>query len=505
MTNEIKAALEYREWVPDVFGRLWNLLEPSAIVSRGLRWSANYAESMAADLRDAVGPDLPATVVKYLGEGTATDEQDRVLNVLLAIDIAFDSIHPWTPATGRVGRGLETISSHYWRYRRYDRAKSDARVLPTSRFRRDTNHTTDLSTVGRSNPSRTDSFFRNLFVYQPAVGIAQTLTFGGTRWSRVRSPVSQLRIGICPLAEDVEDASIVPVLNSQPPQFKVSINKRQERVLADRAREALQAFDRQKVDIAVFPELMVTSGVRMAISRTLKERALTTADGPPSIRLVIAGSGYSDAPDLSTGKPFNESHVFDVAGRTLFVQRKMNHYSMPVNAATGSFDLSILDEEERSKAHALVAALGRDDYLIESMSAGTELHVHDTPFGRVIVLICEDLYQSHPSVYACDFVRPDWIFVPVMDSGLTLRTSRWMTRIGTYLAEQMATNVIIANSLLLERISPHPPKAPSVTMGFGLVVDRGNFHTPKLIRVRRTAKPPVHSSVIWPLYKKTAK
>lgn len=495
MAGEIDAALARREWIPDVFAALWKLLNPSMIVSAGLKHQSRRAVAAFAEaIREASTAELPHEAASHLAAYvTGRDLQERVYDVMLAIDESFDPIHPWTDKAHPVGLGLQEISRFCWRQHRYDRSRGQERVLPTSRFRRDTKRLRDPTIVPAYNPSRNDSLFRNLFVHTPPAGLTQTLVFGrAPTWRFVSDLPSPLRVGICPLAEESSDVSIVPVPDSGRPQFKVVIDDTQETVLADRARDTLRTFEREEVHFAIFPELVVTSAVRKAISSTLREHSLDRSRGSVHLHLVVAGSGYSEEIDPVSAHHFNECHVFDFAGRLLFRQRKMNHYSMRSKDGEELFDIAALPPDLQLKAKAVAAGAGADGYLIEEMASGTELQVFDAPFGRLIVLICEDLYQTQPSFYACDQLHPDWLFTPVMDSGLT--RGRWTARTGAQLAARTGTNVIVANSLVLERLRPYGKG----DIGFGLMIDRENPSSPALMKVRRTARPPVGKTATWP-------
>jgi predicted amidohydrolase len=231
----------------------------------------------------------------------------------------------------------------------------------------------------------------------------------------------------------------------------------------------------------VFPELVVTSKVRDAISGTLRAAAKR---GTPSLQFVVAGSGKTHVKGHRL--PLNECHVFGSRGEELFRQAKINHFSMRGKDAKAFCTFDSLEEPERSKAESALLKLGDDEFLPEAMRAGNSLIVFDSALGRLIVLICEDLAAPYPSARISAEAFPDWVFSPVMDTSVS--AERWHWRMGDRASTMAGGRVVVANSLLLEKLRPSGTKP----IGYGLIVTQPHPWKPTTIEVDR-----VHAEGEW--------
>jgi hypothetical protein len=92
----------------------------------------------------------------------------------------------------------------------------------------------------------------------------------------------------------------------------------------------------------------------------------------------------------------------------------------------------------------------------ERFHPGDQIEVRDTALGRSVVLICEDLAQQRSASPNIGVMRPDWLFVPVLDGELLF--GRWFHQDAWPIARGHGTNSIVATSLMLP-LRENPNKA----------------------------------------------
>lgn len=192
----------------------------------------------------------------------------------------------------------------------------------------------------------------------------------------------------------------------------------------DPARRFLDAVkDCADSDIVIAPELTVETSDVDIIASGLSAMASARP------RLLVAGSGRCENDTGSSGYPFNEAVILNGHGARLWVHRKV--------AACGML-------EETSKKLRLDGADGVAQ-LMERIKWGDTVTVADVDgLGRCIVLICQDLMMEVVTKLLHEF-RPDWVIVPILDSGTTLK--RWPARRACELAPSSDARFVVVSSL----------------------------------------------------------
>lgn len=153
-------------------------------------------------------------------------------------------------------------------------------------------------------------------------------------------------------------------------------------------------------DLVVAPEAVMPVAASERVSERLRELGCANA------KLILAGTGVTN--ELVNGQPFNEARLLNGAGFEVARQRKL----WPAGV-----------KGDRARQCGL-PNLGDDVLFLEDSASGRSVIVLDCDgFGRVVVLICQDL-QARP--FADDLVRefqPDWVLVPILDIGADV--GRW--------------------------------------------------------------------------------
>lgn len=204
-------------------------------------------------------------------------------------------------------------------------------------------------------------------------------------------------------------------------------------------------------DIIIAPELTVDSHDIKEISSFL------TGMSGNRPRLVVAGSGLSDVRSAESDLPYNEATILNANGATLWLHRKVSAYGMLPETAEG---LSLQGTEGATQ-------------LMERIAWSDTVTIADIEgLGRCLVLICQDLMMaSIPELL--DVFRPDWVLVPILDSGTSL--TRWPARRARELASAAEARFVIVSSLTMKAwcISDYPGEEIGVAIG-PKHINRGN-------------------------------
>ncbi len=286
----------------------------------------------------------------------------------------------------------------------------------------------------------------------------------------VKAPLNMAascRVGFVPLAESHDDLCFK--FKSRNGQDFVEVTIPHEANLAERAENALDLLADQGAEIIAFPECCVSSQVLTAIQGKLQE---LSKSGSCSIELVVAGSGLvHDGP----GRPFNECTVLNYRGESLWQQRKLHHYTMDNNRAE-TFGFLSPDFENGYR---------------EDTQTGDCLLVRDVPgFGRVMVLICEDIHQDVPAVEATRRLEPDWIFCPILSDPIT--DTSWVRWDLVNHVVRRGARGVVANSMTLSARA-----GGTGDCGIGLITDRRYPGEIQLAKAMHGADSPVVSLLSW--------
>jgi len=226
----------------------------------------------------------------------------------------------------------------------------------------------------------------------------------------------------------------VVVVAERADDLEASRNDRQGGPHLDiRARSALPAAERLltginllgDLDILLAPELTVSELEAGRFAEGLHLRATS------SPRLSVAGSGGSLDAD-ARGRRENVSIMFNAAGSELWRHCKIWPYAMTPSQVSGfRWD-----------------PISADQMLAEDLVDGNAITFADLDgLGRVVTLICQD-FQINPGVAeAIRMYQPDWVLVPVLDSGTDF--GRWTHQRAYELSGLSNSRFVVASSLAL--------------------------------------------------------
>ncbi|RMN30499.1 hypothetical protein ALQ61_02401 [Pseudomonas coronafaciens pv. zizaniae] len=173
-------------------------------------------------------------------------------------------------------------------------------------------------------------------------------------------------------------------------------------------------------DIVFAPELVVDEGAADRLQKLMRNGARQT-------RIIVAGSGATV--EQQDGMSWNEARVMNGRGTELWRQRKVWQAGL---------------DKTRAKALGLTT-IPATGLVMEDNHAGSKIIVADIDgFGRCVVLICQDL-QANP--LASELIRcyqPDWVFVPILDSGAGV--ARWAHQRAYELSAISPARFLVASS-----------------------------------------------------------
>lgn len=175
-------------------------------------------------------------------------------------------------------------------------------------------------------------------------------------------------------------------------------------------------------DIVMAPELMI----KESLNGDIINRAL---EYPDAFRIFVLGSGSTEESDGV--QTWNRSTVINSSGSIIWQQNKIWQAGL---------------DETKAKLHGLNTINGR--LVMEDNCSGEEVNVVDIDgFGRCIVLICQDLEARPLSDDLIRLYQPDWIFSPILDTGVEI--GRWMHQRAYILSALSQSRFLISSSTAL--------------------------------------------------------
>lgn len=380
-----------------------------------------------------------------IGHGTRNDADFRgqTLIAMQALDEAYYLIHP-RGTLAPAASGLRSVLPHWLRNDR-DRRQMQGRyaidgdliLLPRGPLLRGARHPT-----ASSADSLADRF--------AALAVAPVMLDQEGRGIRVEVKVVPPSVarGVPPgAAAGAETVAFIPIAEAAD-DIVTSARTAAGQVWVDfRLRASLNGpscitaalAEAGGVDLAVAPEFMVDEANADALAE-----ALTSS--PAAARLVIAGSGATTS--MQEAQAWNEARALNSSGVELWRQRKL--WPAGIDAVrAGAFG-------------APAPPLGQLAY--EDIAAGDRLTVVDAEgLGRCAILICQDLEAEG---LAADLVRhyqPDWVFVPLLDSGVG--EGRWMHRRAFDLSARAQCRFVLVSSTSLAAKAGYPNPACAMAVG----------------------------------------
>ncbi len=468
LMNDLEKAAS---WLPDLFQCLWRRLVPRVPDIYTENWPGrrcHEARRICNLLKESGTCAVPGDILHYLSgthpvtwlaiETPKTDPDRRAHVVAQCIDEVFGQLHPhWKPEEGEpaIAMPLRRFRRHYRQHGRFNGSDLDTQVVLKAPLRR------GVASPLTEESNRLEDQFRWLTCFQQRVpGRPYTVSLRvlaereDIQIEDVREP--ELCFALIPLAERVEDLVMVPHVDGDRCWLDVRPDHDREERMAEKAGQALRQAAQEGAHVAVLPELAVSTPIRRAIVETLRQLVSETLAESP-LQLVVAGSGLSEERHATSGLPYNECVVFGREGHELWRQRKLNHYPLK-GAVLEGCGVEVPESE----------AVYR-----ERFHAGRELQLVDSALGRMVVLVCQDLYEAEPGERVLEQMRPDWAFSPVFDG--EIRVGRWMHQRANPLAERYGVSTVVVNSL-----SRALREAPDRQIfGFGLCVDGSkpfNYH-----------------------------
>jgi len=233
-------------------------------------------------------------------------------------------------------------------------------------------------------------------------------------------PGEVLRVGFLPLATAVDDIGI----------SRFSVGDREvydavARPLSEAVASGLEALSEAGCHLIVLPEMAVHADTLEVIRAWLRTRAADT-----ELRYVLAGTSRTQE---GTGPPRNRAHLLNASGESVAIQDKLARWNLSADLA---------------RRYGLPPCPEADGLVHEHIAPGDRITVVEIPeFGRLAILICEDLDRSEPGTWLRRNALLDLQITPVLDSGLS--PGRWAGRAGARATATGRCRVIVANSAVL--------------------------------------------------------
>jgi len=270
---------------------------------------------------------------------------------------------------------------------------------------------------------------------------------------RRSAAAGELAVAFVPVLDEIEDARFVARRVGTHARFALELSPAKQARLIARAPELVAELETAGVELALLPETCATPALVEALRQALR-RNHRARGCDPSLRLMLVGrlgkqltlgnpaGGWVGLPERDLGG-VNEVVVLSGAGRTIMTQRKQQPWRLD------GFQI---------QRYGLEAAFSERGTLVErdedlSLAGGAQLHaVDDAGFGRLIILICEDLQRCDPARQIAVHLAPTDVASPVMDSSLAVH--RWACKAANAVADEPGAVVMVVNSCfmsLLER------------------------------------------------------
>ena len=477
----------------DMFAYLWRVVIPHTNALHTAPWRGRTAReygALANLARRHGGARVPPRFIDYLaGEPLpfASDVPieaggERAFTVMLVIDCLANDIHPGSVAISASARAPAPCrAASHMRQRRWidghygGGIDGTGLVVPKGPLYRRVQDEKAMASGDRLDTqfgslslleARTDHYSVSLSAVSPKDFAA------GYDPADVPTPV----IGFGPIAEDHDDLSFQSSLRQGRPFLDAKPTDPD--ALAARTVSVVRSMD--SVDIILLPELCTSSVAVTAVALDLSSGA--THAGGEAPRLIALGSGLSQGACPDTGRPYNECAIVDGKGRIIWTQRKLHHFRM----------------SDRRMTQCAIATVGSVPHA-EDVATDAVLQVRDLPhFGRVMVLICEDLEQRAPGGDVAYALRPDWILTPVLDIGQAV--GRWTHQRAIEIARLSDTRIVVSNSATLavrqagrSRLVDMAPE----DVGIGLCLEMGGQRRLRVVTATDCATPPVRAQVPW--------
>lgn len=378
-----------------------------------------------------------------------SERNGQIIAVMQCIDEIFLRIHPrsvtLSSSVARRPNIPEWLKLH--RSRRFDRGFYEEidgfRLIPRGPLMRHERHALDsggtnlpdcFSAVGVSS-SIMEHSGQKITVIQKVVGTDQL------RGVTLGSQTGKELILFVPVAEDSGDIEISHQVRNKKDFLTFDLNKSVN--VVDRMVGAIQKVE--VIDIAIAPEFTISEenadnfATRLASIKTNKPR------------ITVCGSGNTTG--KQDGLPLNEARVINASGHTLWRQQKILQSGLSVELAKK------------------LKIFGTSGFAFEDNASATQINIVDIEgLGRCAILICQDLKTNPLAFNLVTQFQPDWIFVPILDSGADI--GRWAHTDCVELSKKSKSRFLIACSMSFG-LRLDPSSSPVFGLGMGPYDDGG--------------------------------
>jgi predicted amidohydrolase len=398
--------------------RLYAELESSVAVELADTWASDerlhdFSLYVEAEVREHGRLD-PDGVADYLD--IADDTDGRRYAYLCAIDAAMELVHPATDTADRLG--LYALAIRFSKHNRFNTDPRDGALLPRFAFPDRIRAMADEVQIEHK---------ADLFTNVVVVDAQQWSTVGSVRVPRHYSPPATTRldglfVGCAPVCGG-DDVEIVCI--PAPPRRRYEIAPAGPGP-GGRIASIIDQLDASGAHIGLMPELTLNPGLLENW-----QRALASTPPPPGsrLRLVMVGTGpFEPRPDR---RHANRAFLLGRDGEIVFCQDKRHPFTLDADTV---------------RTWALETALG-EGAAAEPIVAGKRLAVAEGTFGRMIVLVCEDLgrkVEDGPLLLA---VGSSLCLAPVL-SKPTLK-HYWEHSSAKAISAEIGSNTVVSNSLVI--------------------------------------------------------
>jgi hypothetical protein len=464
-----------RRWIPDLVADCWRALNEDGLWrtafvgnppgdgrllgERGAQWRGMAQKGLGWAPSQLVD-EFKATVAISDSGRRATE----LLRMLVALDRAGDGIGFRQPSSDPT---IEPILERWRNHGKLGRSSSRTVVLRKA-------------AAGFPGGASLDQYLRNYTVFESrthAVHVHPLLDYQ----SFLGLNRTELKIAFVPVLGRESDAFFAAGRADN--SFVVVLDPNRQRDLELRIQEVTFALDDEGVNIAVLPEACVTERIAQGFSEALAKNLARHRNSLPALRLVVLGIGAAQRPDAGT-QIYNDVRILGIDGRQVCRQTKMQPWR--------------LDDRQRERY-----GLGPDQQFVWediNLESPPTLHaIEDETFGRLVVLICEDLTRVDPSRQLVAQLGPSLVIAPVMDDSLERRSWSFSA------AQQIATGepyaiVLVSNSCWLSHLSgPRSrrfrrpaPSGAAREPGIGIV----HHHRKSRLVLRDRVRPEFHVATI---------
>lgn len=345
------------------------------------------------------------------------DPDQRRYAYLRGIDSAMRFVHPFFDEPDRGGMIRLAI-----RFRRENRFNTDARagaLLPRFAFPERFRAMGDDMAI----ESKAD-----LFEYVTVADAAQWEKVASVRLARHHCPPPTVRLdglvaGCAPVCEgDDVRISLLP----SPPRRRYEIFPTGPGP-ANRIQGIVEQLDAAGAHIGVMPELTLDAEL-LGVWQECLARVR-----PPlgsQLRLIMVGTGSLEPSD--NGELVNRGVLLHRSGRRLLEQDKRHPFTL---------DAAMVEQ------WGLAGELGRGA-ASEPIRPGHRLCVAEGPFGRLVILVCEDLGRTIEDGALLLAVGPSLCLAPVLSKPTLAHF--WEHSSAKKISAEIGSNTVVANSLIIE-------------------------------------------------------